>query len=78
MRAVLATGTPTVTVSLRTPWDLAHYPEAGTHLCAWSVVPAATDALAAALLGSAPMPGRLPAPVPGLYPVGHQLEVATR
>jgi len=78
VRAILATGTPTVTVALRTPWDLAHYPAAGTHVCAWSVVPAAMEALAASLLGTAPMPGRLPAPVPGLYPVGHQLEVATR
>ena len=74
---MLASGTPTVTVAMRTPWDLAHYPDAGTHVCAWSVVPAAIDALAAALLGAAPMPGRLPAPVPGLYAQGHRLEVGT-
>ena len=78
VRAILATGAPTVTVSLRTPWDLAHYRGAGTHVCAWSITPAAIDALAAALAGTAPMPGRLPAPVPGLYPVGHRLEVGTR
>jgi beta-N-acetylhexosaminidase len=78
VRAILATGTPTITVALRTPWDLATYPDAGTHVCAWSVVPAAIDALAAALLGAAPMPGRLPAPVPGLYPVGHQLNPGSR
>jgi hypothetical protein len=29
------------------------------------------EALAAALFGDAPMVGRLPAAVPGLYPVGH-------
>ncbi|MFN8621541.1 MAG: glycoside hydrolase family 3 protein [Chloroflexota bacterium] len=75
VRTVLATGVPTVTVSLRTPWDLAHYPEAGTHVCAWSVVPASIDALAAALTGTAPMPGRLPAPVPGLYAPGHRMEM---
>jgi beta-N-acetylhexosaminidase len=75
VRALLATDAPVVTVALRTPWDLAHYPEAGTHLCAWSVVPASIDALAAALLGAAPMPGRLPAPVPGLYAPGHRMEV---
>jgi beta-N-acetylhexosaminidase len=74
VRAILATGVPTVTVALRTPWDLAAYAEAGTHVCAWSIVPAAVEALAAALLGTAPMPGRLPAPVPGLYPVGHRME----
>lgn len=78
VEAILATGTATVTVALRTPWDLAHYPGAGTHVCAWSVVPAAIDALAAVLAGTASMPGRLPAPVPGLYLVGHRLEVGTR
>lgn len=78
VRAVLATGVPTVTVALRTPWDLAHYPAATTHVCAWSVVPMAIEALAQALMGATPMPGRLPAPVPGLYRPGHRLEVASR
>jgi beta-N-acetylhexosaminidase len=72
VRAILATGVPAVTVALRTPWDLAEYPEARTHVCAWSIVPAAIEALADALVGTAPMPGRLPAPIPGLYPVGHR------
>lgn len=76
VRALLATGVPVVTAALRTPWDLAHYPEATTHVCAWSIVPASIDALAAALLGAAPMPGRLPAPVPGLYASGHRMEIA--
>lgn len=78
VRALLATGVPIVTVALRTPWDLAHHPEAGTHVCAWSVIPASIDALADALLGLAPMPGRLPAPVPGLYAPGHRMEIGTR
>jgi beta-N-acetylhexosaminidase len=71
VEALLGTGLPVVTVALRTPWDLADYPAAGTHLCAWSIVPAALEALADALLGRAAIEGRLSAPVPGLYPAGH-------
>lgn len=71
VRAILETGVPTVTVSLRTPYDLADYPDAGTHACAWSVVPAALEALADALFGRAGITGRLPVAIPGLYPSGH-------
>ena len=58
--AVLATGIPTVTVALRTPYDLADYPAAATHLCTYAIVPAAVEALAAALFGSSAIGGRLP------------------
>ena len=53
VEAVLATGRPLVTVALRTPWDLAAYPAAATHLCTYSILPASMDALAAALFGAA-------------------------
>jgi beta-N-acetylhexosaminidase len=72
--AVLATGTPTVTVALRTPYDLADYPAAGTHLCTYAIVPAALDALADALFGRGAIGGRLPVPIEGLYPRGHGLD----
>ena len=64
--ALLATGRPVVTVALRTPWDLAAYPEAGTHVCTYSILPESMAALAAALFGrtepgtQAPFPGHLP------------------
>ena len=51
VRALLATGRPVVTVALRTPWDLAAYPEAGTHACTYSILPESMAALAAALFG---------------------------
>jgi beta-N-acetylhexosaminidase len=70
---LLASGTPTVTVALRTPFDLALYPQAATHVATYSVLPGSMDALAAALFGEAPWTGRLPAAVPGLHPVGHGL-----
>ncbi len=73
VRSLVATGRPVVSVALRTPYDLARYPSAGTYVCTYGIHPASMEALAAALFGEAPMTGRLPAAVPGLYPVGHSL-----
>jgi beta-N-acetylhexosaminidase len=71
--ALLSTGTPIVTVALRTPWDLAAYPHAGTHVATFSILRESMDALAAALFGAAgpvadAFPGRLP--VAQALPVG--------
>jgi len=70
--ALVDTGTPTVAVAMRTPYDLASYPSAPTYVCSYGILPASVDALAESLFG-APMPGRLPVAIPGLYPVGHGL-----
>jgi len=58
--ALLALGRPTVTVALRTPWDLEAYPAATTHACTYSVLEPSLTALADAIFGRAPFPGRLP------------------
>jgi beta-N-acetylhexosaminidase len=71
--AVLSAGRPTVTVALRTPFDLAAYRAARCHVAAYGILPPTLRALAAALAGAAQFPGRLPAAVPGLYPTGHGL-----
>jgi beta-N-acetylhexosaminidase len=76
VEAVLETGVPTATVAMRTPYDLADYPRSATHLCAYSIVPASVGAVADALFGQAPIGGRLPVDIPGLYPRGHGLEVS--
>jgi beta-N-acetylhexosaminidase len=60
VRAVLDVGRPTVTVALRTPWDLAAYPVAGTHLCTYSIVEPSCEALAAVLFGERAAAGRIP------------------
>lgn len=73
VQTVIATGTPTVAIAMRTPYDLASYPEATTYVCSYGILPPSVEALAAALFGS-PMPGRLPVAVPGLYPVGHSVD----
>ncbi len=75
VESILGTGTPTVSVSMRTPYDLADYPRSATHLCSYSVVPSSVGAVADALFGHAPIGGRLPVDIPGLYPRGHGMEV---
>jgi beta-N-acetylhexosaminidase len=70
---VLATGKPTITVALRTPWDLLAYPSARSHVCSYGILPPTMEALAAALLGESPFEGRLPVEIAGLYPRGHGL-----
>ena len=71
--AVLASDKPTVTVALRTPWDLPAYPSSRTHICSYGILPPSMEALAAALLGETPFSGRLPVEIAGLYPRGHGL-----
>jgi beta-N-acetylhexosaminidase len=65
VRALLATRRPVITVALRTPWDLAAYPQAGTHLCTYAIQPPSLEALTAVLWGEAPAPGRLPVATTG-------------
>ncbi len=71
IEALAATGTPLVTVALRTPFDLAAYPTALTHLCTYSIQPDSMRALAEVVLGVTPPRGRLPVAIPGLYPRRH-------
>lgn len=72
-RTVLAAKRPTVTVALRTPWDLTAYPDAATHVCSFGILPPSTEALAAALFGETSFQGRLPVRLGDLYPRGHGL-----
>ena len=65
VEALVATRRPLVTVSLRTPWDAAAYPSAGTHVAAYGLLQPTLVALAGALFGDRTMPGRLPVAVAG-------------
>lgn len=60
VQELLSTGIPVITVALRTPYDLLTYPQAGTHLCTYSIQPCALEALAAAIWGEIPFQGKLP------------------
>jgi beta-N-acetylhexosaminidase len=74
VRALLQIGLPTVTIALRTPWDLTVYPEARTHVCSYGILPPTLEALAAALFGEIPFRGHLPVALADLYPRGHPVD----
>jgi beta-N-acetylhexosaminidase len=73
VKGLLATGGPVVTVALRTPYDLAHFPETGAHLCTYGGHEPSMTALAEYLLQGIGGTGSLPVAIPGLYPRGHGL-----
>jgi beta-N-acetylhexosaminidase len=70
---IIGLGVPTVTIALRTPWDLGVYPAARTHVCSYGILPPTVEALAGALFGERPFSGHLPVELSGLYPRGHGL-----
>jgi beta-N-acetylhexosaminidase len=61
--AILGLGLPTVTVALRTPWDLPTYPGSATHVCTFGALAPTMTALAAALFGRGAFTGKLPVAV---------------
>jgi beta-N-acetylhexosaminidase len=71
VETLLATGRPVVTVALRTPYDLAAYPRATTHLATYSILAEPLTALGAILAGRLRPVGRLPVDVPGVAARGH-------
>ena len=60
VEAVVATGTPTIAVAMRGPWDVSAYPPGVTALATYSILPGSLDALAAVLAGEAEARGRMP------------------
>jgi len=63
-------GQPVILVSLGSPYVLAQVPHVAAFLVAWSSTEPTERAVAQALLGVAPITGRLPVSLPPLYPVG--------
>jgi len=74
-RAVLAAGKPTVSVALRTPWDLCAYESARTYICTYGILEPSMEALAAVLFGERSPTGRLPVHIGNLHPRGHGLSL---
>lgn len=60
-----AAGERLIVVGLRDPYELAHFPEIGSYLCAFSFRPCAAQAAADALPGKCEAKGRSPVSVPG-------------
>ncbi len=66
VKALLASGVPTVIAAMRTPFDLLAFPGAPAYLCTYGIQPVSMQALAEALFGEIPFQGRLPVRLPGL------------
>ena len=60
VNALAATGTPTVAVAMRTPWDASVYPAGIPAIATYSINPDPLEALARTLAGEIPTPGRVP------------------
>jgi len=71
-----AEGRPVILVSLGSPYVLAQAPHVPAFLVAWNSTDPTERAAAQALLGLAPITGRLPVSLPPLYPIGTGLERA--
>jgi beta-N-acetylhexosaminidase len=65
---------PVIFVSLGSPYVLAQVPRVPAFLVAWNSTDPTERAAAQALLGLAPITGRLPVSLPPLYPLGAGLE----
>jgi beta-N-acetylhexosaminidase len=63
--AIAATGTPTIAVAIRGPWDVAGYPAAAAALATYSILPGSLEALVDVLAGRMGATGRLPVAMPG-------------
>jgi beta-N-acetylhexosaminidase len=67
-------GRPTVVVSFGNPYLLTAFPEVGSYLLAWSGQPLMQRAAVRALLGEAPITGRLPISLPPFHRLGDGLD----
>ncbi len=63
-----------ITVALRSPSDLAYYPEVETHLVSYGNWDSQMRALVKVLFGEIKPKGKLPVPIKGLYKVGYSFK----
>nr|MDQ3388433.1 beta-N-acetylglucosaminidase [Gemmatimonadota bacterium] len=75
---ISAAGYPVIAISLGTPYLLRAFPSAPTYLLGWSSSASSQRAVARALLGTAPIGGRLPVTLPGLHRRGEAIRRGTR
>lgn len=66
VRALCERGQQPVVVALRTPYDCVAFPMVQTYLCAYSIRPVATEAVARVLFGEIEARGILPCALPGI------------
>jgi beta-N-acetylhexosaminidase len=63
----------TIAIAFGTPYLIRDLPEAKTYLCAYGIQPVMQTAIAAALFGEAPINGKLPVTIPGMFQRGSGL-----
>ncbi len=78
LESLAAAGAPLVVVSFGSPYLLAQFPHAPAYVCAYGSEESSQRAAIAALYGEFKVTGRLPVSLPGLYLLGHGIELARR
>ncbi len=76
MKTVIAAGVPSVMISFGNPYLLTEVPEVGTYLLVWGGREVSQRAAVRALLGVAPISGRLPISIPPFHRAGEGLKRA--
>jgi beta-N-acetylhexosaminidase len=73
--AAMDPGPAVVAVSFGSPYFLQHFPEVDGYVCVYRNAPETQSIAAAALFGEIDIGGRLPVSLPGLYPIGHGIQL---
>jgi beta-N-acetylhexosaminidase len=74
-----ATGpAPVIVISFGSPYFLRHFPEVDAYICLYRNTAQAQETAAKVLFGEIEVNGRLPVSIPGLYPVGHGIEMTRK
>jgi beta-N-acetylhexosaminidase len=73
--AALENGPAVTVVSFGSPYFLRHFPEVDAYLCLYRNTPETQRIAPRALLGEMDIGGRLPVSLPGLFPMGHGIEL---
>jgi beta-N-acetylhexosaminidase len=78
LRALRLAGRPVIVVSFGSPYLLRQVPEAPVYVCAYGASESSQRAAIEGLLGEYAVAGTLPVTLPGLYPMGHGLQIPRR
>lgn len=73
--AAMAARRPVIITAFGNPYVLQQFPAIGTYVLAWAPWDPAQTAAARALLGRAPVQGRLPIPIPPYHQVGEGVQI---
>jgi beta-glucosidase-like glycosyl hydrolase/CubicO group peptidase (beta-lactamase class C family) len=78
LKALQAAGRPVVMVSFGSPYLLQQVPDTPVYVAAYGGSDSSQRAAVGALFAEYPVGGKLPVTLPGLYPLGHGLELPRR